>query len=192
MFIVLEGIDGSGKTTLSEKLVTSLQSKGLNCVRFSEPTKYESGIYIRRFLSGEIILTKEEQIDAFIEDRIISVEKNILPVINAGSTVILDRYYYSTAAYQASFNYSPEKILNMNLEKNFPKPDLLFFLEISPETALERLKKRGNKLEVFESLQSLKSIHSNFQEILPVSTVRLDATLSSDTLEEICLSHILR
>lgn len=190
MFIVIEGIDGSGKTTLSEKLKNYLLEKGTPTTRFSEPTQYESGLLIRKFLSGEIHLSKEEQMNAFIHDRQFSVEKNILPSLNSDQIVILDRYYYSTAAYQASTEYSPVRILNLNLEKKFPVPNILFYMNLSPEIALERLKARGKQLEIFESLHQLQKIHSNFLEILPNNTIMLDATLEPDSLLQKCLSHI--
>jgi len=150
MFIVLEGIDGSGKTTLSENLIHALNSLETKSIRFSEPTKFESGIYIRKFLKGEIELSPTEQMEAFLLDREASVSINILPALHSKKIVVLDRYYYSTAAYQASEKISAEGILHLNLQKNFPKPDLLFFIDVKPEDAIKRIQQRGTTKEVFE------------------------------------------
>ncbi len=191
MFIVIEGIDGSGKTSLSNNLVKKLNELGKISIRFSEPTNYESGKFIRKFLKGEVSLSKKEQINAFLSDRENSVKMNILPALEKNQNVILDRYYFSTAAYQASEEFSPEVILNLNLSKNFPKPDLLFYIEVQPEIALKRINNRNNQKEIFESIEELTRINSNFLTVLPSSKILLDGLLSEEELVNSCLKHIL-
>ncbi|MCB1180027.1 MAG: dTMP kinase [Leptospiraceae bacterium] len=192
LFIVLEGIDGSGKSSLSKNLVNALEEKSFKTKRFFEPTDYETGKYIRKFLKGEISLSKEKQIEAFIKDREDSVSKNILPSLQNRITVILDRYYYSTAAYQAGEEYSPERIIELNEIRKFPKPDLLFFLKIEPERALERIQSRSGEKERFDSLENLKTIHENFLAILPPNTIHLNAELSEEELVIEVIAHILK
>ncbi len=191
MFIVIEGIDGSGKTSLSNNIVKKLNELGKISIRFSEPTNYESGKFIRKFLKGEVSLSKKEQINAFLSDRENSVKMNILPALEKNQNVILDRYYFSTAAYQASEEFSPEVILNLNLSKNFPKPDLLFYIEVQPEIALKRINNRNNQKEIFESIEELTRINSNFLTVLPSSKILLDGLLSEEELVNSCLKHIL-
>ncbi|MDX1957175.1 MAG: dTMP kinase [Leptospiraceae bacterium] len=182
LFIVIEGIDGSGKSTFTKNLRELLITFNRTTVCFAEPTSYDSGIYIRRFLKGEVMLSKKEQIDAFLVDRENSVQKNILPNLKQNIDVILDRYYYSTCAYQASDEFDAKSILNLNLKKNFPSPDILFFLDISPEQALERTKTRNSEKEIFDSIEKQKQIYSEFKKILPGSTNFLDASLSQDSI----------
>ena len=191
MFIVIEGIDGSGKTSLSNNLVNKLNELGKIAVRFSEPTNFESGKYIRKFLKGDILLSKKEQIDAFIFDREVSVLKNIKPALQDNKIVVLDRYYYSTAAYQASEDFSPEEILNLNLEKKVPKPDLLFYINIQPELAYKRISSRNDQKEIFESIDELTKINLNFHAVLPSTKIILDGLLSENELVNSCLNHIL-
>jgi len=191
MFIVIEGIDGSGKTSLSNNLAKKLNELGKSSIRFSEPTNFESGKYIRKFLKGEIILSKKEQIDAFISDREISVLNNIRPALQDKKIVILDRYYYSTAAYQASEDYSPQEILYLNLEKNFPKPDLLFYIDLQPEIALGRISNRNDQKEIFESIEQLTKINYNFKNVLPNSKIMLNGLLAQEELVNLCLKYIL-
>ena len=191
MFIVIEGIDGSGKTSLSNNLVNKLNELGKSSIRFSEPTSFESGKYIRKFLKGDILLSKKEQIDAFIFDREVSVLKNIKPALQDNKIVVLDRYYYSTAAYQASEDFSPEEILNLNLEKKFPKPDLLFYINIQPELAYKRISSRNDQKEIFESIDELTKINLNFHAVLPSTKIILDGLLSENELVNSCLNHIL-
>jgi dTMP kinase len=189
-FIVLEGIDGSGKTTLAKNLETYYLQNQIPVKRFFEPTDLESGQYIRKFLRGEIQLRMQEQIKAFINDRKISVNTNILPTLQSSSSVILDRYYYSTAAYQAGKEFTPSAILKANQYLNFPKPDILFFLKIEPQTAMERIQSRVSTKERFDSLELLEKIHQNFLSILPPETIFLDATLPEDVLLKEAISHI--
>lgn len=183
-FYVFEGLDGSGKSTLCRQLLDRLASKGVPCISFAEPTKYESGIYLRKFLRGEIELTPEKQIEAFLADRQVSLERNILPALKEKKIVLLDRYMYSTAAYQAGKSFSAKEILQMNLDRGFPEPEKIFYLDLLPETALARLQGRGEEKERFETLGILRKISSAYEEILPENTVRLDANRTSEELVE--------
>ncbi|MCE9498980.1 MAG: dTMP kinase [Leptospira sp.] len=191
-FIVFEGIDGSGKSTLSKNVFEKL-SKKYPVELHREPTDYATGVYIRRFLKGEIVLSVTDQLEAFLEDRKLSLEKNILPCLDSGKHVLLDRYFYSTSAYQSDENFSPGEILKMNLDQGFPQPDILFFIEIEPEESLKRVGKRikeGEGLEVFETLQLQKKIRDAYLKILPSSVIILDGTFAIERNAELCLDKI--
>ncbi len=188
-FLVIEGIDGSGKSTLSRSLFSEL-SRNMECCLFSEPTQFETGLKIRRHLKGEICLSRSELISEFLEDRKLSIERNILPALSLGKNVILDRYFYSMAAYQSDSSISASEILKMNLERGFIEPDAVFYLNISPEKSLQRIEQRGGVREIFESLEQLKKIHSGFLEVLPSKTVFLDAEVPMNELLETALDTI--
>lgn len=188
-FLVIEGIDGSGKSTLSRSLFSEL-SRNMECSLFSEPTQFETGLKIRRHLKGEISLSRSELISEFLEDRKLSIERNILPALSLGKNVILDRYFYSMAAYQSDSSISASEILKMNLERGFIEPDAVFYLNISPEKSLQRIEQRGGVREIFESLEQLKKIHSGFLEVLPSKTVFLDAEAPMNELLETALDKI--
>lgn len=190
-FIVFEGIDGSGKSTLSTMVLNNLLERKFPIVKFNEPTQFETGQKIRKFLRKEISLSREEQIELFLIDRKDSLEKNVYPNLNMGNNVILDRYFYSMAAYQSDSNYSPAKILEMNLNRNFPVPDLVIYLDVNPEISLARTKRR-NANEHFENLETLKKVRSAYEQIIPTNAIRLDATLPQIKLRDICLTHIMR
>ncbi len=183
-FYVFEGLDGTGKSTLSRLLLDRLFSKDVPCICFAEPTRYESGMYLRKFLSGEIELSPEKQIEAFLADREVSLERNILPALAEKKIVLLDRYMYSTAAYQAGEKYSAKEILQKNLERGFPEPELVFYLELAPEKALARLQNRDTAVERFETLSALQKIADAYEEILPANTIRLDANLNPTELAD--------
>lgn len=190
-FIVFEGIDGSGKSTLSTMVLNSLIERNFPIVKFNEPTSFETGMKIRKFLRKEISLSREEQIELFLADRKDSLEKNVYPNLKAGNSVILDRYFYSMAAYQSDENIQPETILHMNLNRNYPVPDLIIYLEINPEISLARTKRR-NANEHFENLETLKKVSLAYEKVIPKTALKLDATLPQAKLKELCISHIIR
>lgn len=181
-FIVIEGIDGSGKTTLCKTVYNNRVKQNDRIRTFSEPTNFETGVQLRNFLSGKIELPPEDELELFIEDRKESVKRNINPCLESGIDVLLDRYYYSTAAYQANEHRTPREILDRNLKENFPVPDYLFFIEIDPRIALERISSRSENLDRFETLDKLETIYKNYQEILPPNTIRLKGEKSPEEL----------
>jgi dTMP kinase len=189
-FIVFEGIDGSGKTSLIQSIKLDLENRNIKVQNFFEPTKYANGIKIREFLSGKISLTNEEQIDLFLLDRKDSLTKNILPTLNSGEMILLDRYFYSMAAYQSNEKISSSEIIQRNISENFILPDLLIYLDIEPKLALERTSKRGNE-EVFENLSKLTKVKNEYEKILPENCFRLNAALPNSELRNLCLSKIL-
>jgi dTMP kinase len=189
-FIVFEGIDGSGKSTLSKNIFHILQNRNIDLDLFREPTSFETGIELRKFLQNKIQLSPEEQMKLFIADRKESVNRNILPGLQNKKFVLLDRYYFSTAAYQASSLNSPMEILQRNLVENFPKPNLIFFLDIDPELATKRIHTNRDEIDVFENLEKLITIRENYLSILPKDTIFLDASLSPEELTDIAIKKI--
>ncbi|EMO80593.1 dTMP kinase [Leptospira kirschneri str. 200801774] len=191
IFVVFEGIDGSGKSTLCRSLTEKLIELGIPSVTFTEPTNLETGKYLRKFLRGEIELKKEEQIEAFLNDREESLKQNILPALNSDKNVLLDRYMYSTAAYQSGDDLSPEMILKKNLNRNFKIPDLLFYLDLSPSIALERLNRRKEDKERFETLAQLEKIRSAYEKILPKDTIQINGNKKPSQIVQECLEILL-
>ncbi|MBE8363320.1 dTMP kinase [Leptospira borgpetersenii] len=192
IFVVFEGIDGSGKSTLCKSLTEKLTERGIPSVNFTEPTNFETGKYLRKFLRGEIDLERKEQIDAFLNDREESLRQNIFPSLESGKNVLLDRYMYSTAAYQSGDDLLPETIIEKNLKKNFKIPDLLFYLDLNPAIALERLSQRKENKERFETLAQLEKIRSAYDRILPKETIRIDGVKGPDEIVQECLEIFLR
>ncbi|PJZ69581.1 dTMP kinase [Leptospira perolatii] len=190
-FFVFEGLDGSGKSTLCRLVLDRLIQKGVPAVCFSEPTQYETGLYLRKFLRGEVELDPQSQIEAFLKDREASLQKNILPAISNGSKVLLDRYIYSTCAYQSGSDFSAKEILKKNLSRGFPEPEIVFYLDLEPSQALQRLESRQLSKERFESIEHLDKIRTAYEEILPFQTIRLDANQTPESLAEQVVQEIL-
>src|SRR5438105_15812773 len=133
--VAVEGIDGSGKTTQAERLARYCEEKRLTYVLSKEPTSGKYGQLIRNSASRGR-LSVEEEIDILLKDRREHVDQVIQPALDQEKIVILDRYYFSTAAYQGAHGADPEIILSWN-EAFAPQPDLLIILDVSPQTGLQ-------------------------------------------------------
>jgi dTMP kinase len=161
--VAVEGIDGSGKTTQAERLARYCREKRLTYILSKEPTSGKYGQLIRNSaMRGR--LSTEEEIDILLKDRREHVEQVIHPALNREEVVILDRYYFSTAAYQGARGADPEIILAQN-EVFAPPPDLLVILDVSPQTGLQRIRDRGDEPNKFETLDSLERARAIFNQI---------------------------
>lgn len=167
LFIVFEGIDGSGKTTQSEMLYRYFLDSGIGARWMMEPSESKWGRKIREILKGEDMPDAEEMLRLFILDREDDVNNNIVPCMSENLSVILDRYYYSNAAYQGAMGLSPEYILGENRRMNFPEPDRVYLIDVTPERALERLAARNNKgeRELFERSTFLNKVREIYHQL---------------------------
>lgn len=162
--IDFEGIDGSGKTTQAEMSLNQLSSLGISVKLFREPTSGKYGTLIRDLLSGRIPgRSPEEVLDLFVKDREKNVTMNILPALRNMEVVLLDRYYYSTMAYQGALGIDVEEIRTMN-ESFAPKPDLVLIFLVSVEKALSRIRAvRENGTDNYEKETFLRKVDKIFR-----------------------------
>lgn len=143
LLIVIEGIDGSGKTTLVQGLYQKLREEDYDPITLKEPSDSEWGQKIRT-LDNPLEVRRQrarEELELFILDRKENVAKNITPALREGKIIILDRYYFSTIAYQGALGIDPEEIYQLNAFA--PRPNGVILLDISPEKGLSRAKKRS-------------------------------------------------
>ncbi len=159
MLIAIEGIDGTGKTTLAKKLKDWLKSEGYEVVVVKEPGDSVWGRKVRES-SG---LSAEEELELFLKDREENVKKKILPALERKAVVIMDRYYYSTMAYQGARGVDVDEIKSRN-KKIAPEPDLVLLLDCEPEVCFDRIERRG-KTSRFEELEYLKKVRKLFLDI---------------------------
>lgn len=164
--IVFEGIDGGGKTTQAKMLFASLNDCGFDTVYFREPSDSKWGNLIREKAAHADSLTPEEELDLFINDRKENVEHNLKPALAQGKVVVLDRYYFSTIAYQGAKGLDPRDIRKQN-EEFAVLPDLVFILDIAADGGLERIKNRKQMDLLFERedyLVKVREIFKGFQD----------------------------
>ena len=161
--VAIEGIDGSGKTTQAQLLAKFCEENRLAHVVSKEPTK---GIYGRLIRDSALRgrMSVDEEIEALDKDRREHVENLIAPALRDEKIVILDRYYFSTAAYQGAHGADADWILSEN-EKFAPQPDLLIVLDVPPEIGLERIRNRGDEPNKFETMESLERARAIFRHI---------------------------
>jgi len=141
MLIAFAGCDGAGKTTVAKKLVEFIKSRGVDVVASKEPTNSKFGRKLRYSFDNDKRLGPTKEAEWFLKDRQIHVKDFIDPALEAGQTVVLDRYYYCTAAYSGALGMDPEKIIADN-EVFAPRPDLVLYLDVSPKVSIERTSDR--------------------------------------------------
>lgn len=186
ILIALEGIDGSGKSTQAHRLVEDLRARGVDAVSFREPGDSEPGDHIRRLFEEGRSVSPEEEMRLFLEDRRIDVRDNIEPALRAGRVVVMDRYYFSSMAYQGALGLDPDEIRAAN-EAVAPRPDLTLVLDVPPGTGLERIHARRDVPNSFEGrdyLAEVRRLFLSFCEGDDGDVERVSAAGSADEVAE--------
>jgi len=174
--IAFEGLDGCGKSTQIARLAASLRAAGRDVVLTREPTDGEFGRRIRATARSGDEIPPEQELRWFVEDRRAHVAGVIRPALAAGQTVLSDRYYLSTVAYQGARGGDPDGILE-DSEAEFPHPDLVLLLEIEPAAGLARVHARGNAVETrFEQGEFLAAVAGIFHRLDRRYIARIDAS----------------
>jgi dTMP kinase len=212
LLVTLEGIDGSGKSSVSRLLARDLcrALPGRRFVFTAEPTNGEAGTILRAHLSRASIWPEEvsaakrmEELLLFMADHADHLSRVVIPSMQEGSVVISDRYADSTAAYQGvtlrGIVQDPvEWIQSISRPWNV-LPDLTIVFAIDPESALRRIESRasanGASAEKFERAEFLKDVDRNFRRIAkmePERFVLIDASQKIDDVAKEATSLILR
>ncbi len=160
-FIVLEGVDGSGTTTQTERLVQRLRAHGYDARATREPTAGPVGSLLREVLArrlqlGSAATTSEFAAPTlsllFAADRLDHLGSFIEPALREGAVVVSDRYDLSSYVYQSATASSAEAALAWlrELNRHARRPELTLVLRLSPEEAERRRALRGGPVELFE------------------------------------------
>ena len=193
-FIVFEGIDGAGTSTQIKKLVERAPER---FVATAEPTSGPTGKFLRRMLSGEFHVDEKTNAYLFAADRCEHIfgKGGVKELCESGKTVVSDRYFFSSLAYQSvSCCLDLPELLN----SPFPLPEYLFFFDINPEISLGRVNNRNGQKEIYENIESQKKIAALYEKVISMyesnpakreemKIIRIDAT---KTIDEI--SHIIK
>ena len=190
-FIVFEGIDGSGKSSVTKLVATKLAKKDI--IITGEPTSTWLGDAVRR--SHKECSNPFTEAFLFLADRVEHTAE-IKRTVAEGKTVLCDRYYYSTVAYQAAaleekVDFDPfDWLLGMNLKISI-EPEIVFLLRVDPEIALARVNKRG-KLSKFERLDFLKKVAANYDRLSKIckNMVVIDSNGSLDKVIDEVMSRL--
>ena len=202
-FIVFEGLDGSGTSTQIELLKNALEKeKGTDKIFVTaEPTENETGLFLRKMLSGSFKVSEKTASYLFAADRCEHVwgKNGIAENCEQGKITISDRYLFSSLAYQSqSCGFDLPYMLN----KEFPLPKLLFFFEMPPEKSLERVQNRcqktGEKTEIYEKIEVQKRTYEAYQNVMrfyeenekEMQIIRVDASKSIEEIHQFILAEI--
>ncbi|MET1160580.1 MAG: dTMP kinase [Thermoprotei archaeon] len=161
-FLVLEGIDGSGKTSIANKLVEELTGMGYKVVYTYEP--WDS--YYIKILKEHYSFVRDAALDAltYAADRLIHIRLFIKPYLERGFLVICDRYYYSSVAYQSAQGADLEWVLEIN--KYVLNPDLAIYLDVDPLTGLRRRQRLRSRFPEYEELDLLYRVREIYLELV--------------------------
>ena len=185
MFLVFEGMNGSGKTTQMMEVAKYYFDKRKDVLLTKEPSNSPIGKQIREIClkQKDPMSYSEELLELFVKDRRWHLENVVIPALSRGIVVLCDRYYFSNIAYQATQGIDMKKIIEAN--KEFIKPDKTFLFDLPAELAFKRVESRGREKRKFERLQFMKRLRKNYlklKSILKEPIVLIDA---SRTVEEI-------
>ena len=163
ILIAVEGIDGTGKSTQVQLLGEALKAVGEQVVTSKEPTDGVWGRKIRKS-ANRCRMSLEDELHAFVEDRTEHVRDTISPSLAEGKIVILDRYFYSTIAYQGSRGADIGQLTQRM--QAFPIPHAVLLIDLDPNMALQRISTiRGETPNAFEKLESLTEVRKVFTQL---------------------------
>jgi dTMP kinase len=182
--IAIEGIDGVGKTTQSNMLAKYLKAMGSKVRLLKEPSDSKYGKQIRQLAQDNRRLDPKEEYRLFIFDRKENLKNNIIPALNRQEIVILDRYYFSTAAYQGVLGIDPNAILKEN-EGFAPIPNIVILLDLPVDEALKRItENRGDKANAFETVEYLTKVKAIFDTFNYPFLFRVDSSKPVDNVHK--------
>jgi dTMP kinase len=184
VFVCIEGLDASGKTTHAHRLVRNLRRKGFAALYTTEPSRGEIGRFIRTF-----ILQRKRRVPSVVEallfavDRVDHVEKEIKPILEKGKVVVSDRYVYSTLAYQGAAGLDIEWIEEIN--RLALSPDLAIYIDVPPEVVVKRIRRKKSVMERLETQRRVREVYMKFVEngkLVPVDGNRRKDEVAKDIL----------
>jgi len=200
MLIVFEGIDGSGKTTQAELLSRKLGEEGILNVILREPGGTQLGEGVREILlhRSDLKINPTAEFLLFSASRAQLTQDKILSSLNSGKVVIMDRYFYSSIAYQGfgrGIRVSDIKVVNHFATQNV-NPDVVFLVNVDLHTALERRSLSGRQADRMENGEAefFKRVIAGFKYCAkeePDKFVTVDGTQPVDRLSELIFQNVM-
>ncbi len=182
ILIAIEGIDGAGKTTQVHRLFDHYTRLGYKIIRLKEPTDGQYGQMIKKLSEKGRNKSPKEEMNLFLKDRIEDCKNNIQPALDRKDLVIIDRYYFSSIAYQGALGLDPAYILEEN-EKIAIRPDLVVILDCAVNIGLSRITSLRNEVpNHFEKEELLEKTRNIFKTMKAPYIQIIDSTLDEDSV----------
>lgn len=163
-FIIIEGLDGSGKSAQVDLAINYLKEKGKEVVATKEPTAdSEAGRKVKQALRHEISVDPLELQKLYVQDRKEHLENKVIPALKEGKFVVSSRYAFSTFAYGYSDGLDVDLLIKLN--KEFLLPDLTIVVDVNPESCMERIEGRGEPKELFEKREKLAKVNEIYKKL---------------------------
>ncbi len=182
--IVLEGNEGTGKTTQVSKVVNALIKQGHKAISTKEPTNFPIGQFIReKVLSGKIKIPRLAIQYLYCADRAMH-QKDLIEKLKDGYIVVCDRYFWSAVAYgMADLDGNLDQYLVsfsiLSAYHQFIKPDLTFYMDLPMDQALARIRKSNKHKEIYDNAEMFPKIEKGYKYLLntfPDEFVNIDAS----------------
>jgi dTMP kinase len=167
LFIALEGLDGSGKSTQTKLLAEKLKEQGVKVHTTSEPTTSRIGSILKDIFKHKMEADHRTIAALFVADRLdhlLNKTDGIVKKLEEGYTVICDRYYFSSYAYQGTHLDMDWVIEANSLSADILRPDLNIFIDVSPDTSMKRVNRSRPSTELYETVENLENVRKNFFE----------------------------
>ncbi len=191
IIIAVEGIDGAGKSTQIPRIAQWFREHGQRVSLSCEPTHGPIGMKIR---TAEVRWPPDVERQLFVDDRKEHIETCLKPALDRGEIAITDRYFYSSIAYQGTrldaFDHTPTQRELEDLQDQIyqqhltfaPEADILIYIRLAVDVALERMKSSREGLDPFENRQNLERVAHAFERIITrhPCPITADASLPPD------------
>jgi len=176
VYIALEGIDGSGKTTQAEELKKQFVNQGKEVFMTHEPRRDGViGPLIHSVLQGDVVIPEIALQYLFVAQRVVHIEEMVIPALKEGKVVISDRCFWSSIPYGLldrfdSSEETAQRLLSslsiLSAYHQFVAPDVTLFLDVSVEVAAERISRLKRKVEIYEKKEKLRRIQNGYAFLL--------------------------
>ncbi len=167
LFIALEGIDGSGKSTQAKLLAANLTAAGHKVYTTFEPSDGVVGTMVRSILKGSIKADNRTIAALFLADRLdhlLNQTNGLVKMLADGYTVITDRYYFSSYAYHGTHMDMDWVIAGNSMCADILRPDMNLFIDVSPEVSMQRITANRQGTELYETLENLTNVKAKYME----------------------------
>lgn len=167
LFIALEGIDGSGKSTQAKLLAEKLEGEGHRVYTTFEPTDGMIGTMLRNILKGSLKADHRTIAGLFLADRLdhlLNETTGLVKKLAEGYTVITDRYYFSSYAYHSTHMDMDWVIAANKICADILRPDINIFIDVPSEVSMQRISANRQSTELFETLETLKNVKAKYLE----------------------------